>query len=409
MDEMNQKKTSKKGFALASISALVLVFGLGVFLGASGNAPLVGANTTSDLPPENIDFGPLYKTWRILEENYMPATTTDPLTDEERVWGAISGLASSYGDPYTAFLPPAEKELFDSEVSGNFQGVGMEIGIRDEILTVISPLKDTPAYRAGIQSGDKILAIDGESTAGITIEGAVTRIRGEKGTAVTLTVLRDEATPFDVEVVRDVITFPTVETELRDDGIFVLRLYSFNALAPQLFRDAIAEFANARTDKLIIDLRGNPGGFLEVSVDLVSWFLPVGKVIVTEDYGDDSRDRAHRSRGYDVFTDQLKLVVLIDQGSASASEIFAGALSEHGKATLIGTPSFGKGSVQQVFDVTETSSVKVTIAHWLTPDGNSISDGGVAPDIEVEMTAEDREAERDPQLDRAVEFLLTGE
>lgn len=395
----------KKRYILGGIFLLLLVFGGGLYVGASGRAPFAGANTVSSLPPEGVDFAPLYKAWNLLEQHHVPASTTDATSLNERVWGAVSGLAGSYDDPYTVFLPPQEKELFESEVRGDFQGVGMEIGIRDEILTVISPLKDTPAYRAGIQSGDKVIAIDGESTGGTSIEAAVLKIRGERGTAVVLTILRGSEPPFDVSVVRDTIVFPTVETTLREDGVFVLELHSFNAFAPQLFREAIAEFADANTDKLIIDLRGNPGGFLEVAVDLSSWFLPVGKVIVTEDYGDDSQDRVHRSRGYDVFSDQLKLVILIDQGSASASEIFAGALSQNGIGTIIGSQSFGKGSVQQVFEITDDTSLKVTVAHWLTPDGGSISDGGITPDIEVELTAEDREAERDPQLERAVEYL----
>lgn len=397
----------KKRYIAIGIFAILLAFGMGLFFGASGKAPLVGANTVSSLPPENVDFSSLYKAWHLLEENHIPATTTDITSTDERVWGAVSGLASSYGDPYTVFLPPQQKELFESEVRGDFQGVGMEIGIRDDILTVIAPLKDTPAYRAGIQSGDKILSIDGETTAGITVEAAVSKIRGEKGTAVKFTLLRDDE-PFEVSVVRDVIVFPTVETEYREDGVFVLQLHSFNALAPQLFRNAIAEFADTGSDKLVIDLRGNPGGFLEVAVDLSSWFLPVGKVIVTEDYGGDNQDRVHRSRGYDVFSDQLKLVILIDQGSASASEIFAGALTQNGVGTLIGATSFGKGSVQQVFDITDDTSLKITVAHWLTPNGSSISDGGISPDIEVEYTAEDREAGRDPQLERAAEYLLKG-
>lgn len=401
-------KNAKKRWLLSGALLLAFVFGSGLYIGAVGYAPRAGANTVSDLPPEGVNLTPLYRSWRILEENYVSASTSAATGTEERVWGAIHGLVASYDDPYTVFLPPEEKEFFESEVRGDFQGVGMEIGVRDDVLTVIAPLKDTPAYRAGILSGDRIIAIDGETTAGMTTEAAVKRIRGEKGTAVVFTIVREDETPFEVEVLRDTIQLPTVETALRSDGVFVLQLYSFNAVAPQLFRNAVAEFADSGSDKLIIDLRGNPGGFLEVAVDIASWFLPAGKAVVTEDYGDDSKDRVHRSRGYDVFTDRLKLVILIDQGSASASEILAGALSEHGIGTLVGETSFGKGSVQQLFEVTEDSSLKITVAHWLTPDRNSISEGGITPDIVVKTTAEDREAERDPQLERAVEFLLTG-
>ena len=398
---------SEKKFFLALFFGALLVFGGGVYVGAV-NAPYVGATEVSAVPPENVDFAPLYKSWRILEENFVTATTTASSTEEERMWGAIEGLARSYGDDYTVFFRPEQKEIFESEIRGDFQGVGMEIGVRDEVLTVIAPLKDTPAYRAGIKSVDKILEIDGEITEGLTTESAVKKIRGEQGTTVVFTISRDGGAPFEVSVVRDVITLPTLDTELTSDGVFIIRLYSFNALAPQLFRDALSEFANAQTDKMILDLRGNPGGYLEVAVDIASWYLPVGKAVVIEDYQDETKNNVHRSRGYDVFTDQLKLVILVDEGSASASEILAGALSEHGVATLIGAKTFGKGSVQQVFPVTDTTALKITIARWLTPNETSISDGGITPDIEIEITEEDREAERDPQFERAVQFLLQG-
>lgn len=408
MEPETPREKTQKNLFIAIAVVMVFVFVGGVVLGASGKLPFT-ARAESALPPDSADFGPLYQSWRLLEEHYKPATTTDALSSEEKVWGAISGLAEAYGDAYTVFLPPKEKETFESSVRGDFEGVGMEIGMRDDVLTVIAPLKDTPAYHAGIESGDKILFIDGESTAGITTEDAVDQIRGEKGSEVVLTVSRDGGAPFDIPVTRDTILLPTIDTELRDDGIFILSLYSFNALAPQYFRDAIREFAASGSDKLIIDLRGNPGGYLEVAVELASWFLPVGKTIVVEAYGDDAHDRVHRSRGYDVFTDQLKLAILINQGSASASEIFAGALNEHGEATLVGAQSFGKGSVQQVFTVTQDTSLKITVARWLTPNGNSISDGGLTPDIEVEYTEEDRDADRDPQLERAAELLLSGQ
>ncbi len=404
---VSQFETPRMKFILGVGIASVFLFGSGVVVGLSSGTSFAGE--ASSLPPEGVDFGPLYKSWHILEEHFVAATTTDGVSSEERLWGAIQGLANSYGDDYTIFLPPAEKELFESEVRGDFEGVGMEIGVRDEILTVIAPLKDTPAYRAGIKSGDRILEIDGESTQGLSTEAAVRKIRGERGTEVVFTISRNGEAPFTISVVRDTILLPTLDTELREDGVFVIELYSFNASAPQLFRDAIREFAESGTDKMLIDLRGNPGGYLEVAVDLASWFLPIGRAVVIEDYNDESKNTTHRSRGYDVFTDQLKLAILINEGSASASEIFAGALREHGKATLIGETSFGKGSVQQVFPVTDTTSLKITIARWLTPNGSSISDGGITPDIEVALTEEDAEAERDPQLERAAAFLTSGQ
>jgi len=402
------QKQIKRNRIIGGVLALLIAFAGGIYLGVSGNTPFAGASTDSSIPPEQVDFGPLYRSWNILEENFSSGTTTATTSAEERVWGAIRGLADSYGDPYTVFFSPDEKEFFETEVRGDFQGVGMEIGIKNGVLTVIAPLKGTPAYRAGLLSGDTILTINGEDTDGLSTEAAVKIIRGPKGTPVVFSIVRGGGEPFEVTVVRDTIMFPTVETILRDDGVFVLQLHSFNALARRLFRDALANFADSGSDMLVIDLRGDPGGFLEVAVDLASWFLPVGKPVVTEDYTDDSEDRVHRSRGYDVFTDRLKLVILINEGSASASEIFAGALRENGVGTLVGTNSFGKGSVQQIFDVTDTAALKITVAHWLTPSGNSISNGGITPDIEVAITDEDRKAGRDPQLERAAQFLITG-
>ena len=384
---------------------LVLVFALGVVVGGFTGG-FGSAHAVSNTPPEGVDFGPLYTAYNLLQQNFQNASTTaEAPTPESLVWGAIQGLTGAYGDPYTVFLPPQDKEYFESAVRGDFEGVGMEIGIRDDTLTVVAPLKDTPAERAGIRSGDKVLEIDGVSTAGITVEAAVDKIRGPKGSQVELTLSREGGDPFKVSVTRDTILLPTLDTKLRDDGVFVITLYSFNALAPQYFRDAVRQFAESGTDKLVIDLRGNPGGYLEVAVDIASWFLPAGKTIVIEDHNDDAQDQTYRSRGYDVFTDNLKLAILIDGGSASASEILAGALSAQGKATLIGEQSFGKGSVQQLFDVTSDSSIKITIARWLTPNGVSISNGGLTPDIVVPMTDDDIKAGRDPQMERAAEFL----
>jgi len=402
MDSGNQSR-----FFWLSAAVLVVVFLVGIFIGGASNG-FSGVRASSNTPPEGIDFGPLYTAYNLLQENFQAASSTaETIPTADHVWGAVQGLADSYGDPYTVFLPPQDKEFFESSVRGDFQGVGMEIGIRDDILTVVAPLKNTPAERAGLRSGDKIIEIDGESTAGVAVETAVGKIRGEKGTEVVFTISRDGNEPFKVGVVRDTILLPTLETELRGDGVFIIRLFSFNALAPQYFRDAVREFADSGTDKMVIDLRGNPGGFLEVAVDIASWFLPVGKAIVIEDHNDDSQDQTLRSRGYDVFTDNLKLVVLIDQGSASASEILAGALSAHDKGTLVGETSFGKGSVQQLFDVTDDSSIKITIARWLTPDGISISHGGIVPDIEVKLTEDDIKNQYDRQLERAAAYLLS--
>ncbi|MBX9765527.1 S41 family peptidase [Patescibacteria group bacterium] len=410
MDNQEEKKEIwNKGFQVDSVTLAVGAFcflAVGFFIGARGiSLPFVSASHIEG--PEKADMTSFYRAWEILDTNFAPATTT-VITKEEKVWGAISGLAASYGDPYTVFLPPREKEIFESEVQGNFGGVGMEIDVRNGVLTVVAPLKDTPAFRAGIKSGDVVLQIDGKDTKGLRTEEAVGKIRGPEGTDVKLKIAREGEAPFEITITREQINLPTVDTELRPDGVFVIKLYSFNANAPEKFRNALREFANSGTDKMLIDVRGNPGGYLEVAVDLASWFLPVGKQIVIQDFSGEKEPEVFRSRGYDVFNSNLKLAILQDEGSASAAEIFAGALHDHGKATLIGRKSFGKGSVQQIFDVTSDSSLKITIAQWLTPNGVSISHEGIKPEIDVEITKEDIEAKRDPQLERAAEFLKTG-
>lgn len=403
---------------LIAVIVLLLVsatgsFLVGVYFGYE-NRPAVEGITQlynkEDNKPAEVDFAPFWEAWQILEDKYVDTngTTTDPvLTSQEKVWGAISGLTSALGDPYTVFLPPEEKEQFESDIQGNFSGVGMEIGIRNDQLTVISPLPDSPAKKAGIKAGDRIIEINGESALGVNTNEAVKKIRGEKGTTVRLTVLRGEDDQkLDISIVRDNIEIPTIETEMLESRVFVIRLYNFSAVSPRLFRDALQEFTEQKTDKLILDLRGNPGGYLDAAISVSSWFLPEDKAVVVEKRGDGEEEIIHYSKGYDVFNDKLKMVILIDQGSASASEIVAGALGEHGVATLIGQQTFGKGSVQELIPVTDDTSLKVTIARWYTPKGHSISSSGLTPDISVEITEEDINAGRDPQQDRAVEHLL---
>jgi len=356
--------------------------------------------------PEKIDFSAFWKAWNVLNQKYV-STKIDNKTanDEDKVYGAISGLADSLGDPYTTFFPPEEAKLFESEISGNFGGVGMEVGMKDNVVTVIAPLKNTPASRAGILSGDKVVEIDGMSTQGMSVDQAIKKIRGEKGTKVELTLLREgKKDLIKVSITRDTINIPTIDTEIKN-GVFIIKLYNFSEQSPRLFRDALQKFITGGTPKLVLDLRGNPGGYLTAAIDIASWFLPSDAVVVIEDFGGKKEQIVHKSSGYNVFNDNLKMVVLVDAGSASASEILAGALKEHEIATLVGTATFGKGSVQELVPITSKTSLKVTIARWLTPKGNSISDGGLKPDVEVKVTEEDRTAGKDLQLEKALELL----
>ena len=363
-------------------------------------------NQTTDQPRE-VDFSPFWKAWNLIAEKYVPASTTkETIDNQEKVYGAIKGLANSLEDPYTVFFPPVEAKLFEADIRGNFEGVGMEILAQEGAITVVSPIKNSPASRAGMLPGDRIIKINGKETSGLTTEDAVQLIRGPRGTSVTLTVFRNgNKQPFDVSVERDIINIPTINTSTLPGDIFKIDLYNFSENSPNLFRGALREFVLSKDTKLILDLRGNPGGYLEASIDMASWFLPSSAVVVKEDFGGRHEDRVYRSRGYDIFNDNLKFVILIDNGSASASEILAGALQEHGKAVLVGEQTFGKGSVQELVDLTSDTSLKITVARWLTPKDNSISEKGVTPDFVVKVTSADREAGKDPQLEKAKEIL----
>jgi carboxyl-terminal processing protease len=385
---------------LSGVAILVAVFGLGLYLGFDSGSHRAGAQ-------EKIDLTSFWKTWDIINERFVPSTTTTAVTDEEKIYGAIKGMVESVGDPYTTFFPPEELKSFEEDIKGNFEGVGMEVGLRDGILTVVAPLKDSPSFKVGIKAGDKILSINGTSTEDMSVEKAVKLIRGPAGTRVTITIRTAlDGKVKDIEVIRAVINVPAVETELRKDKVFVVTVSSFSAQASLEFKNALREFVNAKTDKLIIDVRNNPGGYLDAAVDMASWFLPQGKTVVQEDFGKNGGLKVLKSRGYDIFGSKLKAVILVNGGSASASEILAGALQEHGKAKLVGEKTYGKGSVQELVSVTDDTSVKVTIARWLTPKGLSISLKGIEPDYKVEITEEDIKAGRDPQLDKAVQILL---
>ncbi len=363
---------------------------------------------TTDGEPEKVDFAPFWKAWSIVNNDFVPTGTSTVASNQERVWGAIEGMVGSLGDPYTVFFPPVESKQFAADIKGSFGGVGMEVGQEDGIITVIAPLKGSPAEGAGLRAGDKILKVGDKEVSRLSVEEAVNYIRGPEGTTVTLTIGRTGKTPFDVKIVRQIISVPIIDTEELEGGIFRISLYSFTENSAVLFRSALREFIESGSNKLILDLRGNPGGYLESALDMASWFLPAGTPVIREDRGAGKEENVYRSRGYDIFTDKLQMVILVDGGSASASEILAGALSELGKATLIGETTFGKGSVQELVPVTADTSIKVTIARWLTPNGNTISELGITPEIEVKRTEEDFKAGRDRQLERAIEFLNTG-
>jgi carboxyl-terminal processing protease len=393
-------------FALAAFASGVTV-GAGVGSAGGQQAGLLSFLFASNATPEaTADMSEFWQVWNLLNEKFVAASSTEPVSAEDRVFGAIQGLVGSYGDPYTVFFPPVDAQQFEEDISGNFEGVGMEVGLRDDVITVIAPLPDTPAEHAGILSGDVIVKIDDNETNDMTVDEAVKLIRGEKGTTVTLTLYRDgEQGLLTIPVVRDTIDIPTIDAE-RIGDVYVIRLYSFNALAETKMREELAKFGKSGATKLILDLRGNPGGYLESAVAIGGYFIPQGKVIVREQYGDGKPEDVYRSRGNLIgnFTPDT-MVVLVNEGSASAAEILAGALKEHGVATLIGDTTFGKGSVQELVDLPHDSSLKVTIARWLTPEGISFSGVGLEPTIHITRTPQQVIDGQDPQQDAALEWL----
>lgn len=403
-----QKNKILRILSYVIISLIIIggILGLGIYIGYSNRPEIEKISSVINKNPQvetTADFSTFWKVWNILNEKSIYAKKVG---DQDRVWGAISGLASSLGDPYTAFFPPKENKSFNEEIAGSFEGIGAEIGIKDKILTVIAPLKDTPAWKSGVRAGDKIIKINKVNTNNMTVDEAIDLIRGPEGTTVTLTILRlGENKTRDFIVTREKIQIPTIDTELREDGIFVIKFYSFSENSARLFRDALIKFIDSKSSKLMLDLRGNPGGYLDSAVNIGSWFINEGDIILSEDSGEGSKPKIYRSHGPRLFNDKLSFVVLVDGGSASASEILAGALREHGIATLVGEKTFGKGSVQELVKITDDTSLKITVANWYTPNGVSISLQGLEPDVEVPLTQKDIDAKKDPQMEKAVEIL----
>jgi len=419
---MDSREAYRRGRAIAARGvsfALVaaVAFGAGIFMGGSGSSaagvtrlPLIGDGLDAT-PDQSVDFTDFWKAWNALATHYVITHASSTLPSvKDRLFGAIEGLASSYGDPYTVYFPPKEAKAFSDNISGSFAGVGMEIDVKDGVLTVIAPLKGTPAEAAGIKAGDQIVTIDGKSTDGIAVDKAVSEIRGPVGTTVEFTLIRGGKS-IDIKIVRATIQVPETEDGMdTKSGVYHIALYEFTANSADLFNQAFARFKNSGSKMLVIDLRGNPGGYLDAAVDVASHFLPKGATVVTEDFGGKESNNVHTSLGYSDVPAGTKIAVLINGGSASASEILAGALQDSHVATLIGTKSFGKGSVQTLIDL-GGGSLKVTVARWITPAGHWIMGNGVTPDIAVAYTSADATTtpkKVDPQMARAIQFLTTG-
>lgn len=397
----------KRGLIGGLIVAIVIGgvgFVGGYALGARNPNGSAAADLANAAVPADVsagDFGLFWKAWRLIDGVAYKASEDSA---QERVYGAIRGLVDSLNDPYSVFFTPEENQRFTEAVQGSFGGVGIELGMKEGTLAVVAPLKGTPAERAGIKAGDLILAINSSSTEGISVDGAVNQIRGNEGTRIVLTILTPKGSPREVTLVRERIEIPSIE--LRMEGkVAHVSIYEFTADAGAKFAEAVRGMPKD-TSAIVLDLRNNPGGFLEVAVDIAGWFVPRDSTVVKE-AGRDGSMQTFKAKGPATLVN-VPVVVLMNGGSASASEILAGALRDLRGAKLVGENSFGKGTVQEVRDLPggNGASIKLTVAEWLTPNGSKINKIGLKPDVEakaVSSTAPTTDPRNDAQLQKALE------
>lgn len=390
------------------------------------------ANPAIDPPPApsaDLDelFVPFWEAWEIVEESYVD----QPVDQEAMMRGAIRGMLDSLGDQHTSYMDPEEHEQATTSLDGteSYEGIGAWVDISSDYLTIISPFPDSPADQAGLQPGDKIIAIDGEDMTGVDGELVRQQVLGPAGTTITLTIMREGFKPFDVDVTRASVFVPSIESYMLEDNIGYIRIFQFGNKTGDDLREAIKELSAENPAGLILDLRYNGGGYLFSSIEVASEFIEEGEIVLYEEYGDGSRDTHEALKGGLAL--DIPLVVLVNEGTASASEIVAGALQDHGRAPLVGVTTFGKGSVQTWVPLSDDQgAVRVTIARWLTPLERQIHQIGLEPDYMVSVVAQaaidegfdietldvdpeqviilsDEEiAEgRDPQLEKAIEVL----
>ncbi len=389
--------------------AIILLMGISFTAGLSwsnnnGQAPkqiAYSPDAQQNTNEQVYDFNLYWEVWDKLKTDFVDK---NKIKDEDMFYGSLRGLVASVDDPYTVFMDPTEAKEFASDLSGVFEGIGAEVGMRDDIITVIAPLAGMPAEKAGVKAGDKLYAINGESTLGMTVDEAVKKIRGTKGTEVALTIIRkDEDKPLEIKIIRGIIVVESVKTEVRADGVMVITVSNFNDDTNDLFSQAVKTALTKNPKGLILDLRNNPGGYLDTAITMASYWVKEGPVVV-EQFGE-GRRQEYFAEGNDSLGG-FKTIVLINNGSASASEIVAGALRDYKKATIVGEQSYGKGSVQSLRDLSDGSALKVTVAKWLTPSGVFINEKGIAPDIEIKLTKEDINQNKDPQMIKALELIL---
>lgn len=393
----------------AAVVLIAVIFTLGYESGRRGFVyePKEFKIINQNQQPKVVDYQLLWDTLKIVQNKFIDKTPTP----DKVLYGAVKGAVSAFGDPYTSFFEPQELENFKIDLSGSFEGIGAEIGKRDGSLVIVSPLDDSPAQRGGLLAKDVILEVNGEAATDWSVEEAVSKIRGKKGTKVTLTIFREgRLQPFEVTIVRDKIEIKSVRWEYKsvkaggqEKTVAIIRVTRFGEDTVGLFEKAVNEILTRKVDGVVLDLRNNPGGFLQTAVDLASNWLSLGTVVVTEERSQ-TEPVVYKAVG-SARLSSIKTVVLINGGSASASEILAGALQDYKVAKLIGEKSFGKGSVQELIDVRDNAAVKVTVARWVTPSGKNLDKEGLHPDIEIKLTEDDLKNNKDPQMDKALEEL----
>ncbi len=381
------------------IITIVLVFCL-VFIAGAFTGYYFQLNPTGN-PGFNQLFKPFFQAWDIVHDQYLE----QPVDDTLLMQGAIKGMMDSLGDPYTGYMDPEEYRLQNTPLQGEYTGIGAYVDTSGDALIFISPMPDSPAEAAGIQSGDTVIMIDGEDMRGVEPDLVLKKILGPAGTTVVITVEREgEAEPLEFTIERAVIAIPTVDQTMLEDQVGYIRLYSFSSNSADEFNSALTALLDEDAQSLIVDLRGNSGGYVDTAVDIISNFINNEDTVLIEEWGDGSRNE-YTARGNPSAPD-IPMVILVDAGSASASEIMAGALQDYGRAELIGTTTYGKGLIQNWIPlVDDNGAVRVTIARWLTPHEQQIQGDGLTPDITIEFTDEDIQAGNDVQLNAALEYL----
>jgi carboxyl-terminal processing protease len=396
-------------FLFLTIFFIVSSFWLGLWWGKSQTKnqneifKISETNLENKIPSaeKDLDFSLFWKTWELLKEKHVEKGTLDA---QKLVYGAIKGMLQATGDPYTNFFDPEETKSFSEDLEGSFEGIGAELGMKEKTLTVIAPLDESPAQKAGLRAGDKIIKIGDQSTLDMNIYTAVDLIRGEKGTEIKLTIFREgEDDTKEISIIRETIEVKSIKLEIMEENIAYLRINKFGEKTSKEFDAEINNIIEREAKGIILDLRNNPGGFLDSSVKIASRLMPRGKAVVIDEDSNGNKETLFTYGGDRL--SGLPIVVLVNEGSASASEILAGALRDNLQVPVIGTKTFGKGSVQELVNLSGGSSLKITVAKWMTPNGEYIMDKGINPDIEVKLSKEDFDNNRDPQLDRAKEVL----